>query len=191
MRFDRRWGFVVFVSFVWLWIGFNIYKHTFTPRIKAIIIQSKNPIRTIDDPIVPIKKEILYFETIDFPKSKRLWNSIYGDLGYTHDFIINFFSKIYLAKDQYVKFIVYSDDGFRLKIDGKDILEFRKDRPFSKSETVVYLSKGAHRLKLKYFQGYGQLGLKVYYTTSDTPEGLSKHRNYLIGKSNGVMLFDR
>ncbi len=72
-------------------------------------------------------------------------------------------AKMYLKKAQDIEFIVFSDDGFRLKIDGKKLIEFTKDRPYKGNKKSIKLQKGLHYITLKYFQGYGDLGLGAWY----------------------------
>jgi len=180
--FDKRYGLLLFAIALWVWIGYSIASHTARHIIKATIIQSSKPIRSIDDPLVPIKKEVLWIDKLYFPKGNELRHPLYGYLGYRHDFVIHFDAKFSLAKKGPVRFIIYSDDGFRLKIDGKEVMEYPKDRPFSKSEKEVVLSKGEHTLHIKYFQGFGQLGIVGYYQ-----EGSKRH---LIGQDGEALRFE-
>ena len=165
MRFDRRYGLLLFAIGIWIWIGYSIYSHSAKHIIKATIIQSKTPLRTIDSKVVPAKKEVLWIDRLYFPKGNELRHPTYGYLGYRKNFVIYFDSDVESLKDQNVTFFVYSDDGFRFWIDGKVVGEYPKDRPYSKSVVRVFLPKGKHHIRIKYFQGYGQLGIKVQFKT--------------------------
>jgi len=178
--FDRRVGLLLFALAIWGWIGYSILSHTAAKIIKATIVQSKTPIRSLDSRIVPIKKETLWIDRLYFPKGNELRHPLYGYLGYTHDFVIFFDAKFRLKKSSPVTFTIYSDDGFRLKIDGKVVMEYPSDRPFSKSERTVRLEPGLHSLHIKYFQGFGQLGIVGYYK-------IDKRR--LIGQSSKDLEF--
>ena len=173
--FDRRTGLLLFALALWGWIGYSIFSHTAHKTIQTTIIQSRTPLRHLDDPIHPIRKEILWIDTLYFPKGNSLYNPIYGNLGYSHDFVILFDMDIMVQKDIPTTFIIYSDDGFRLAIDGKKIMEFTKDRPFSKSETTLTLKAGKHHIHIKYFQGYGQLGIVGYYKVAHTTKLLGQN----------------
>jgi len=75
-----------------------------------------------------------------------------------------------VSKKGLYHFLIASDDGFRLFIDGKPLCEFLGDRPLAKNECTVWLEKGDHVFFLSYFQGYGRLGVQAYYrpTSSNT-----------------------
>lgn len=61
------------------------------------------------------------------------------------------------------QFLVGSDDGFSLQIDGKKICEHLQDRPYSIQSCNVFLHPGKHRFQISYFQGFGQSGFSVQY----------------------------
>ncbi|NPA64165.1 MAG: hypothetical protein GXO16_04240 [Epsilonproteobacteria bacterium] len=188
-RFDKRYALFLFAVGIWVWMGYSIASHTAKKIIKATIIQSKKPIRHIDDTIEPQKREILWIDTLNFPKGNELRHPKYGYLGYRRNFIAYFDTDIEVPKDRYVDFVIYSDDGFRLTIDGKKIMEYPKDRPFQKSEKIVKLTKGRHHLRIKYFQGYGQLGIVGYYGTAQTEAAARGAKKYLIGESSSALKF--
>ncbi|BCD63179.1 hexosaminidase (plasmid) [Nitratiruptor sp. YY08-26] len=178
--FDRRWALLLFALVLWGWIGYSIFSHTTAKILKVTIIQSKTPVRFLDDRIVPIKKEVLWIDRLYFPRGNELRHPLYGYLGYTHDFVALFDGKFKLEKEIPVTFTIYSDDGFRLKIDGHTVMKYPNDRPFSKSERTVTLTPGVHSLHIKYFQGFGQLGIIGYYKTN---------RRHLIGQSSKDLQF--
>ena len=165
VRFDRRYVLLAFALGVWIWIAYSIKTHSADHIIKATIIQSKTPLRTIDSKVVPVKKETLWIDKLYFPVGNELRHPTYGYLGYKKNFVIYFDSVLDSLEDQEVTFAVYSDDGFRFWVDGKMVGEYPKDRPFRRSIVRVFLPKGEHRVRIKYFQGYGQLGIKVLFKT--------------------------
>ena len=182
MRFDKRFGFLAFAVGLWLWMGYSIISHSAKKIIKTTIIQSATPLHHLDDPIKIRKKEILWIDKLYFPKGNELRHPTYGYLGYRQNFLILFDSDFVLEKDKRVKFTIYSDDGFRLKIDGKRVMEYTSDRPFRKSEASIILPAGKHHLFIKYFQGYGQLGIVGYYQVGSA-------KPHLIGKSSEELRF--
>jgi len=169
VRLDKIKGLFLFAVAIWIWMGYSIYSHSSKHIIKATIIQSKTPVKTIDDKIIPVKSEVLWIDKLYFPLGNELYYPTYGYLGYKRNFIIYFDSYIESLKEQNVTFVVYSDDGFRLSIDGSVIGEYPKDRPYRRSVVVTTLSKGKHHIRIKYFQGYGQLGIKVQFKTDKNP----------------------
>jgi len=188
MRFGR-YALLLFGAALWIWMGASIAVHTPKKIVKATIIQSSKPIRQLDDPVRVRKKEILWFDKIYFPRGNELKNPVYGYLGYTHDFLILFDTDMVLDSDKYVRFVVYSDDGFRLSLDGKTLMEYPGDRPYSKSETIVPVTKGRHHLRIKYFQGYGQLGISALYGVGDTKEEAIAAKLHFIGIDNDGVRF--
>ena len=107
VRLDRRGVFALFALGIWGWIIYSIWSHSTDKIIKGLIIRSKTPIRYIDAPIKPIKKETLWFDTLYFPKSNELKHPKYGYLGYRRDFIIHFDSDIETKEEGFIKFTIY------------------------------------------------------------------------------------
>jgi len=183
IRLDKRHALLLFVFTIWAWIGFNIYSHATVNTIKATIVQSMKPIRSLDDNIFQGKKEALYIESLNFPKGNKFYHPHHGFLHYKKNFKIFFDTYMETTKDQYIDFVIYSDDGFRLVVDKKTVLEFTKDRPFKKSEKIIRLKSGKHHLHIKYFQGYGQLGIAGYYSVGKSIQSAKNSKKILIGKS--------
>jgi len=186
MRFGR-YALLLFGAALWIWMGVSIAAHTPKKIVKATILQSSKPIRHLDDPVRVKKKEILWLDKIYFLRGNELKNPVYGYLGYTNNFIIFFDTDMVLDSDKYIHFVVYSDDGFRLSLDGKSLMEYLGDRPYSKNEVVVPVSKGRHHLRVKYFQGFGQLGVAAFYGVGNTKEKALVAKLHFIGvDSDGV-----
>jgi hypothetical protein len=83
------------------------------------------------------------------------------------DFFVDVDQMVTTFKDGTYEFLIGSDDGFSLAIDGKIICEHPKDRPYSIQPCNVFLTKGDHRVMLSYFQGFGNSGFTVQYKTGD------------------------
>jgi len=156
----------ILLSMVILLGTFIIYKTiptTIQPFIKATVSQQKITVATIDTPRNTASSKIFYLDTIYFPEDITLKHAKMGALGYTSNFFIDFETTMDVTKKEIYHFLIASDDGFRLFIDGKPICEFLGDRPLAKNECTVFLEKGEHTFFLSYFQGYGRLGLQAYY----------------------------
>jgi azurin len=67
------------------------------------------------------------------------------------------------ADGDYV-FKVASDDGSRLRIDGKDLVVNDGIHPASAREGKTTLSKGEHAIELAYFEGHGEESLEVNWS---------------------------
>ncbi|SMC10174.1 PA14 domain-containing protein [Nitratiruptor tergarcus DSM 16512] len=191
MRFDKRWGLFAFAFTLWLWIGYSIYIHSAKKIFKVTIIHSSKPLHTLNDKIYPDKKEMIWVEKIFFPRGNELKHPTYGYLGYKKNFVMRIDGDFLLSKDAPLKFVLYSDDGVRLVIDGKNVLEFLQNRPFGKSEGIIYLKKGKHHLHIDYFQGYGQLGLVGYYAVLNGLKQIISDNNSLklLGNNSQIIKF--
>ncbi|WDE95334.1 DUF1549 domain-containing protein [Lentisphaera profundi] len=77
-----------------------------------------------------------------------------------------FEGKLQVAKKGIHTFYLNSDDGARLTINGKQIIEFDGIHGFSKKDHAnnFSLTAGEHDIKLEYFQNIGGLGLKVMWS---------------------------
>ena len=89
-------------------------------------------------------------------------------LGFTTDAIVRVVGNVYFQGGNY-DFKVHSDDGFRLRIDGKDIIDFDKNR--SPSDTIslekhpqgIEISEGVHEVELVYWEQGSQGVLDFKY----------------------------
>lgn len=58
-----------------------------------------------------------------------------------------------------------SDDGSRLWIDGKEVIDNDGEHPFGGKEGILHLGPGLHAIKVWYYQGPAdELGLQLYVT---------------------------
>jgi hypothetical protein len=132
--------------------------------MRATVEEQKEKLRHLDQAPDTKKTETFFIDTIDFPDGSTLEHAKLGPFFYTVDFFMHIQGEFEaLAAGEYT-FIVSSDDGFRLAIDGKMVSEFTNDRPMSETEGKFSLTKGIHSFAIKYYQGYGQLGLQAWYT---------------------------
>lgn len=83
------------------------------------------------------------------------------------DFFVDIDHAITIKKSGDYRFLVGTDDGFSLKIDGALICEHLGDRPYTIQTCNINLSEGKHQFQLSYFQGYGNSGLTVEYARGD------------------------
>jgi hypothetical protein len=83
------------------------------------------------------------------------------------DFFLDVDQIFSIHKTGTYQFLIGSDDGFSLTIDGKKVCEHVQDRPYSVQSCNVFLKSGQHRFQVSYFQGFGQSGFSVQYQTSN------------------------
>jgi hypothetical protein len=105
---------------------------------------------------------VVYTNTLDYPLRE------YGD----EWFAIEYEGVFYVSKPGKYRFLLTSDDGAKLFIDGKRVIDNDGIHPVATLEGSIGLEVGAHKLRLPYFQGpvpYVALVLEV-----EPPGG--KHR---------------
>ncbi len=68
-------------------------------------------------------------------------------------FAIDYTGKFYIANPGRYEFVLLSDDGSNLYIDGKKVVQNDGLHPVQRAEGSVKLTKGMHAIRLSYFQG--------------------------------------
>ena len=175
--------------YIVLLIGISIlFKTVHFPRSGVIaldIIEQKGVISQLDTPRQAASTHKVEVDTVDFEEGMILEHKNLGRLGYQNNFFIDAVTQMNVNKAGEYLFFVSSDDGFRLKIDNKTVCEFPKDRPFGTTTCKTSLSKGAHRLKLSYFQAGGPMGLKAMYQYA------KEYKKYFVGQNSGAARFEK
>lgn len=104
---------------------------------------------------------------------------------YKNEFGVVFTGKLNAPKKGSHRFYLASDDGARLLIDGKMVVESDGIHPASTiKEGSVNLEKGEHELRLEYFQAAGNIELYAAYKTAAsqvTPLSKWLHPNWKGG----------
>jgi len=151
--------------------------------LSVIIEQKDRPLTFLDKKAKTIKTKKIFLNRLEFQNSNHLINENYGDLGFSRDFVMEIRARMDIKKSGKYLFHIYSDDGFRLKINNETVCQFIKSRPIDKTICEVFLRKGVNNLYIKYFQGYGNLGLRGFYKYS------GDIRFYYIGESSSNIKF--
>lgn len=120
----------------------------------------------------------LSIDQIRFKAGPPLWHYKLGNLAYRDNFYLDFNSEMELLVGGKYEFGVYSDDGFKLLINDREICSHIKDRPAALTRCFTELAVGQHTLKLTYFQGGGQQALWAKYRLSGEKAG------YFIGEDS-------
>ncbi len=188
MKSERKaeWIFVTFVVVLGALILMKTVRlNWYDGNLQVTIVQQKGSLSYLDVPRNASDSRTMPMKRIDFYQGRMLENSQYGKLGYTSNFFLDIKTDMLVAKPALYRFDVSSDDGFRLKIDGKTICEHPGDRPFAATRCTTVLSKGKHRYELGYFQGGGPMGLKATYG-----EASSQHR-FVVGEDSSTITFEK
>jgi hypothetical protein len=85
-------------------------------------------------------------------------------------FYVRWSGVVKLEKAGKIKFLVESDDGSRLFIDGKQVVGNPGLHAMEKKDGEVELTAGPHELKLEFFQNEGGAGCKLSWSTEGKEE---------------------
>jgi len=133
-------------------------------RISVKVVKNQTNIIRIHQKRNVRYEKTLYIDEINFNTSgNMLKHRKIGSIGYDENYFVDFEAIFDVARESIYQFEIGSDDGFALFIDKKLICEFVTDRPYAISQCECSLAKGKHKMKLSYFQGYGNSGLTGKY----------------------------
>jgi len=134
-------------------------------NMELILSKSRAHITTIDQTRSISTVRNIMIDEVNLHEKSRFYHPKLGILGWSNDFFADIQSSFTVSKAGTYRFVVGSDDGFALEIDGKRLCSFASDRAYSRQNCSARLTEGDHQLKLSYFQGYGNAGLTLQYLT--------------------------
>jgi len=150
-------------------------------NITMTLSQNREAIDTLTQTRSPLKTLSSRINTVNF---KTKYQLTHADLG-TYDFRENFFvdlnTSMELRQDANCTFVLVSDDGYRVTVDGHELLADASNHDISVDQKSVLLTKGTHPLTLSYFQNTEITALRLYYAI----EG----ERYLIGENSRFCTF--
>ena len=85
------------------------------------------------------------------------------------NFAVMYEGYLNIEKDGNYKFYTYSDDGSKLYIDGKEVVDNDGSHGAKERRGEIDLKKGKVPIKVTYFNGYGGSWLEVYYRGPGIP----------------------
>ncbi len=85
-------------------------------------------------------------------------------------FYVRWIGRIKIPRDTKYTFFTESDDGSRLWIDGKMVVDNGGVHPMEEKSGEVDLKAGDHDIKIELFQNDGLVGCKVSWESSSTPK---------------------
>ena len=141
---------------------------TVDPVVKLVISKNRVGISNIHQPRdIEFTREVMIDRLNLFQKNRFSHPKLGNVATYSDDFFVDVSHTITVKKADTYRFILGSDDGFSINIDGKLLCEFAADRPYSAQPCLVFLSEGKHQVQISYFQGYGNSGFTVEYARGD------------------------
>ncbi len=152
-------------------IGVIVYRITpvfVDKNVKVVISKNRIGITDIHQVRDITSTTEVMVDTLNLQHKGKFGHAKLGNIAKaSDDFFVDVDQMVTTFKDGTYEFLIGSDDGFSLTIDGKIICEHPKDRPYSIQPCNVFLTKGDHRVMLSYFQGFGNSGFTVQYKTGD------------------------
>ena len=153
------------------------------PVVKLVISKNRVSISNIHQlRDIEATREVMV-DKLNLIESNRFRHPKLGNVAtYSDDFFVDVNHTITVNEADNYRFMIGSDDGFSLTIDGKLICEHLGDRPYSVQPCFVYLNKGKHQVGISYFQGFGNSGFTVEYARG---EG----KTYWFGENSSNITF--
>ena len=160
--------FSIALALVTLLIIYRVIPVTVDPVVKLVINKNRASISNIyQQRDIEFTREV-WVDVLDLEHKSRFAHPTLGNVAtYTDDFFVDVDHKITIKHADIYRFMIGSDDGFSLSIDGKLVCEHLGDRPFSVQPCSIHLSEGEHQVHVSYFQGYGNSGFTVEYARGD------------------------
>jgi hypothetical protein len=180
---------LIFLAFTLLFGIFFIYR-LLSPivlqrNISMTIVKQKGVINSVDTPVITDFTANYYINTINFRPGFILYHNDLGDFAYDQNFFLFLNSTMHVKKEGLYTFIIASDDGFRLKLNGRLIGEFISDRSYNSNLYTIFLARGKYKMDLTYFQRFGPQGLSAQYRFNESPI------YYFFGEDSSFMSFSR
>ena len=164
----KNWLFSLALALVTLLIVYRIIPVTVDPVVKLVISKNRVSIANIYQQRDIESSNEAWVDVLNLEYKSRFGHAKLGNVGnYSEDFFVDVDHKITITKSDNYRFLIGSDDGFSLSIDGKLICEHLGDRPFSVQPCMIFLNEGEHQVHISYFQGYGNSGFTVEYARGD------------------------
>lgn len=152
-------------------VGAILYRITpvYVPNnLEVTISKNGTDILQIHQPRDIINTRKVFVDTLNLYNKGKFGHAKLGNIAKaSDDFFLDVDQLFRIHHAGNYQFLVGSDDGFSLQIDGKKICEHLRDRPYSIQSCNVFLNPGKHRFQVSYFQGFGQSGFSVQYRSLD------------------------
>jgi hypothetical protein len=103
---------------------------------------------------------------VNFPAA----NGPFGSTSLTHQFCVRWSGVLRIPKDGAYTFITESDDGSRLYVDGKQVVDNGGLHAMEEKRGTAVLKAGDHDLRIEYFQDGGGRGCRALWESEDLPK---------------------
>ncbi len=137
------------------------------PRIEPVfaldIARNRAPITDLDQVRDAEPARRVWVDTLDLARDGRFAHPRLGELGHGSNYFVDITRRFELDRTASYRFVVTSDDGFALSIDGRRLCAFTAPRAMTTQTCSILLSQGRHEFGLGYFQAGGPAGLRVQF----------------------------
>lgn len=160
--------FTALIALVVIIIAVRITPVSVDPVVKLIISKNRAGITNIyQQRDIEFTREV-WLDVLDLEEKNRFSHPKLGNVAtFSDDFFVDVDHSITVKKADTYRFLMGSDDGFALTIDGKLVCEYPGDRAYTVQPCLIFLAEGAHQVQIAYFQGYANSGFTVEYARGD------------------------
>lgn len=163
MKNPNDWVLSAMLAVVALFAVAHMLPVSVDPVLRLEIARNRSPIAELHQARDIIQRKVVHVDKLDLARDGRFAHSRLGDIGYGQNFFVDIVSTFQVRKAGSYRFVVASDDGFSLHVDGRQICAFTRDRALTTQTCTVLLDPGKRAFRLAYFQAGGPAGLKVQY----------------------------
>ncbi|MFO0904911.1 MAG: c-type cytochrome [Pirellulales bacterium] len=95
------------------------------------------------------------------PKSSGVTSGFSLQFGRNDQFALRFEGYLQIAKEGQYRLFLGSDDGSRVLVDGNELVRVDGVHPYQEGVGRVFLTRGAHKIEVEYFEGGGEEVLRL------------------------------
>jgi len=157
----------------------------YVPQVIELQIHKNDGIvRHIDQDRDIAYSSTVWVDRLDLFERNQLRHPKLGQIGFGEHFFVDLSHEFEVKQAGQYRFVVGSDDGFIVRINGNELCRFSRDRAYVKQTCPpIRLSEGTHRFDLNYFQAGSGAGLTVEYMQ------VGDDRPYFFGDDSPFMRF--
>lgn len=166
--FNKNSIFTALIALIVIIIVVRITPVTVDPVVKLVISKNRVSLSNIyQQRDIEFTREVMIDQLNLLDKSRFSHPKLGNIATYSEDFFVDVDHKVTIKKPDTYRFLMGSDDGFSLSIDGKLVCEHLGDRPYTVQPCLIFLNEGEHQVHISYFQGFGNSGFTVEYARGD------------------------
>lgn len=159
-------------------IVYRITPVTVDQNVKLTISKNRTGIQNLYQARDIESTQTVWVDHLNLLHKSRFMHAKLGVIAnHSDDFFVDIDHTINVKREGNYRFMMGSDDGISLTVDGRLICESVGDRPFQVQPCYVHLTKGSHHVKIAHYQGYGNSGMTVQFARDN-------EKMYYFGEKN-------